>query len=84
MIGYARKFEGNKTMSFKFNDSDLLKKHNQIWKKVEKMLKINFNREPIYDDNDKYIRKIYGSNVNTNFQSKKMPKEKSAIASLYQ
>ena len=55
MSGYARKFEGNTAMSFKVNDSDLLKKHNQIWKKVEKVLKINFNSEPIYDDNDKYI-----------------------------
>ena len=32
-IGYVRKFEGNTTMSFKINDSKLLKKHNQIWKK---------------------------------------------------
>ena len=30
MIGYVRKFEGNKTMSFKINDSKLLKKYNQI------------------------------------------------------
>ena len=43
------------------------------------MLKINFNSEPIYGDNDKYIKtkiKIYGGSVNTNFQDKKMPKEK--------
>ena len=30
MIGYLGKFEGNTTMSFKINDSKLLKKHNQI------------------------------------------------------
>ena len=53
MIGYARKFEGNSTMSFKINDSKFLKKYNQIWKMVEKLLKINFNSEPIYDNNDK-------------------------------
>ena len=79
MIGYVRKFEGNTTMSFKINDSKLLKKYNQIWKKVEKLLKINFISEPIYGDNDKYIKtkiKIYGGSVNTNFQDKKMPKEK--------
>ena len=78
MIGYVRKFEGNTTMSFKINDSKLLKKYNQIWKKVEKLLKINFNSEPIYGDNDKYIKtklKIYSGSVNTNFQGKKMPKE---------
>ena len=28
MIGYVRKFEGNTTMSFKINDSKLLKKYN--------------------------------------------------------
>ena len=35
IIGYVRKSEGNTTMSFKMNDSRLLKKYNQIWKKVE-------------------------------------------------
>ena len=39
MIGYVRKFEGNTTMSFKINDSKLLKKYNQIWKRVKKLLK---------------------------------------------
>ena len=49
------------------------------------MLKINFNSEPIYGDNDKYIKtkiKIYGGSVNTNFQGKKMPKEKVPWTSL--
>ena len=85
MIGYVRKFEGNTTMSFKINDSKLLKKYNQIWKRVEKWLKINFDSEPIYDDNDKYIKtkiKIYGGSVKANFQGKKMPKEKVACKSL--
>ena len=35
MIGYVRKFEGNITMPFKINDSKLLKKYNQIWKKLK-------------------------------------------------
>ena len=30
MTGYVRKFEGNTMMSFKINDSKLLKKYNQI------------------------------------------------------
>ena len=34
MIGYVQKFEGNTTMSFKISDKQLLKKYNQIWKKV--------------------------------------------------
>ena len=54
-------------------------------KKVEKLLKINFNSEPIYGDNDKYIKtkiKIYGGSVNTNFQGKKTSKEKAPCKSL--
>ena len=39
--------------------------------KVEKFLKINFNSEPIYGDNDKYI-KIYASTI---CGSVNMPKE---------
>ena len=79
MTGYVRKFEGNTTMSFKISNKQLLKKYNQIWKRVEKLLKIKFDSEPVYGDNDEYIKaktKIYGGSVNTNFQSKKMPKEK--------
>ena len=56
MIGYVRKFEDNTKMSFKTNDSKLLKKYNQTWKRVEKLLKIKFNKEPVYGDNDKYTK----------------------------
>ena len=79
MTGYVRKFEGNTTMSFKIGDKQLLKKYNQIWKRVEKLLKIESDSDPAYGDNDKYIKtkiKIYASSMITNFQSKKMPKEK--------
>ena len=78
MTGYVRKFEGNTTMSFKINDNKLLKKYNQIWKKLEKLLRIEFDSKPVYGGNDKYIKtkiKIYGGSVNTNFQGKKMPQE---------
>ena len=51
--GYVRKFEGNTTMSFKISDRKLLAKYNQIWKRVEKLLKIKFDSEPVYGDNDK-------------------------------
>ena len=79
MTGYVGKFEGNTTMPFKISDKQLLKKYNQIWKRVEKLLKIEFESKPVYGDDDKYIKtkiKIYGASVNTNFQDKKMPKEK--------
>ena len=63
----------------------MLKKYNQIWKRVKKLLKIEFDSEPVYDDNDKYIKikmKINIGSVNTNFQGKKMPKEKAPCKSL--
>ena len=50
------------------------------------MLKITFNSEPIDGDNDEYIKtklKIYGGSVNSNFQGKKMPKQKVPCKSLW-
>ena len=34
----------------------LLKRYNQIWKRVEKLLKIKSDSEPVYGDNDKYFK----------------------------
>ena len=79
MTGYVRKFEVNTTMSLKTSDKILLKKCSQIWKKVKSLLNIKIDCEPVYGDNDKYIKtkiKIYAGSMITNFQSKKMPKEK--------
>ena len=56
MTSFARRFEGNTTMYFEISNKELLKKYNQIWKKVEKLLKIEFDSKPIYDDDDKYIK----------------------------
>ena len=53
--------------------------YNQIWKKVKNLLKIKFDSETIYGDNDKYIKtniKIFDGNMNTNIQDKGMSKEK--------
>ena len=55
MIDYVRKFEGNARMSFKINDKQLLEKFNQTCKRVEKLLKIEFDSKPVYGDNGKYI-----------------------------
>ena len=79
LIGYVRNFDGNKTMSVKISDRKSLKRCNQIWNRVEKLLKKKLDSEPVNGDNDKYIKtkiKIYGSSVNTNFQDKSVPKEK--------
>ena len=79
MTGYAKKFDENATMSFRANNKQLLKNYNKIWKKVEKLMKIDFESNCVYGDDDKYIKakiKIYSGNVITNFHHKKMHKEK--------
>ena len=78
MIGYVRHFYSYKTMSFKASDNKLLKKYTKIWESVSNLLNIKFDSEPVYGDNDKYIKtkiKSYGDKVNTKFQRNKIPKE---------
>ena len=41
----------------------LLKKYNQMWRRVEKLLKIEFNSEPVYGDNDKLIKNKINRNT---------------------
>ena len=78
MIGYARKFNENATMSFIVKNKQLLKKYTKIWETIEGLMKINFESKPVYGDHDKYIKtkiKIYAGSIITNFHNKKMPKE---------
>ena len=79
MTGYVKKFDENETMSFRVNNNQLLKNYNTIWEKVEKLMKTDFESEPVYGDDYKYIKtkiKVYADNIITNFHNKKMPKEK--------
>ena len=57
MIGYVKHFDSNKTMYFKFGDNKLLKKYNKIWEKISNLMNIEFDSDPVYGDNDKYIKK---------------------------
>ena len=78
MIGYVKCFDTNKTMSFKVTDNKLLKKYIKIWERVSSLMNIEFDSDPVYGDNDKYIKtkiKTYGEEINPNFQDKKLPKE---------
>ena len=78
MIGYVKCFNSNKAMSFKVIDNKLLKTYTKIWERVSSLMNIKFDGEPVYGDNDKFIKrkiKSYGDKVNTNFQGKKIPKE---------
>ena len=85
MTGYINIFDKNTiTMSLKVKDKKLFKNYNKIWKKIEKIMDIDFNTKPTYDDdNDKYIKtkiKSYKNNITTNLYnkkgSKKVPEEK--------
>ena len=85
MIGYVKKFDSNKTMSFKVGDNKLLKKYNKIWEKGSNLMNIELDSEPAYGDNGKYIKtktKIYENRVTTNFQGKKVPKESASYKCL--
>ena len=46
------------TMSSRVNNKQVLKNYNNIWEKVENLMKIDFKNKSVYGDNDKYI-KIY-------------------------
>ena len=70
-------------MSLKVKDKKLFKNYNRIWTEIEKLMGKDFNTQPTYDDNDKYIKtkiKTYEDNITTNFYnkkgSKKVPEEK--------
>ena len=81
MTGYVNKFNKNVTMSFRVNNNkQLLKNYNKIWKKIEKLMNIDFESKPVYKNDEKYIWKnikIYAnSGVITYFHNKKMPKKK--------
>ena len=83
MIGYVKCFESNKAMSFKVTDNKLLKKYSKIWERVSILLSIKFDSEPVYGDNEKYIKtkiKLYGDKINTNFQGKKCQKKMHQIS----
>ena len=85
VTGYFKNFDSNKTMPFKVDNNRLLKKCNRIWKIISNLLNIEFDSEPVYSDDQKYIKtkiKMYEDIPNTNFQSKKVPKENASYKCL--
>ena len=81
MTGYINEFNENKntiTISLRVNDEQRFEKYNKIWKKVEKLMRIDFESKPTYGYDDKYIKtkiKTYGDSIITNFHSKKCQKK---------
>ena len=82
MSGYTRKFNENATMSFTVKYKKLLKKYSKIWETIERLMKITFERKPVYGEDYKYIKtkiKMYAGSLITNFHNKKVSKEKAPI-----
>ena len=70
MTGYARKCDENARMSFIVKDKKFLKNYTKILEKIEKLMKINFESNPVYDDDDKYIKtkiKTHAGSIITKF-----------------
>ena len=79
MTGYINKFDKNNiAMSLLIKDIQLLKNDNKIWKKIEKLIKIDFDTKTTDGDYDKYIKtkiKTYKENVSRNFYNKNRSKK---------
>ena len=85
MIGYVKNLIVIRQCLSMFGDNTLLKKYNKIWGKISNLMNIEFDSEPVYSDNDKYIKtkiKMYEDRVNTNFRGKKVPKENTSYKCL--
>ena len=53
--------------------------------KISNLINIEFDSDPVYGDNDKYLKKkitMYEDRVNTNLQDKKVPKENASYKCL--
>ena len=60
MAGDINKFE--KKISLMVKDKQFLKKYNKIWKKIERLMSIDFESKTTFgddddDDDDKYIKR---------------------------
>ena len=78
MIGYVKCFDSNKTMSFKVSDDKLLKKYSKILEKISNLMNVEFDIEPVYGDNDKYIKtkiKLWRKTIQI-FKTKKIHQKK--------
>ena len=67
-------------MSPKVKDKQLLKNYNKIWKKIERLISIDFDSKTTYGDDDEYIKtkiKTHEDSIATNCYNKKRSKKTS-------
>ena len=74
MTSHINKFEKNKiAMSLTVKDEQLLENYNKIWRKIERLMSIDFESETTYSDDNKYIKtriKTYKDSIITMFYNK--------------
>ena len=83
MTGYINKFFENEiknkiTTSLMVKDKQLLKNYNKIWRKIERLMSIDFDSRLTYVDDNNYIKtkiKTYEDSITTNFYNKKGSKK---------
>ena len=46
----GKKIKENTTMSLKVKDKQFFKNYNKIWKKIERLMSIDFESKPFYAD----------------------------------
>ena len=83
MSACRKDFDETKYISFSIKNNELLKKYNEIWKKVQNSIKNEFDSEHVY--NEKYIKakiKSHNGKININVCNNKMPKEGSQLICL--
>ena len=51
------------------------KKYNEIWDKFTNTMKIEFYKDPVYDEKYLNTKRSYNAQINTNFHHKKILKE---------
>ena len=61
-------------------DQQLFQNRNEIWEKIESLMRKEFDSKPFYgNDDNKYIKikiKTIKDSITTNFDNKKVPEEK--------
>ena len=67
-------------MYVRVKDKQFLKKHNKIWKKIERLMSIDkLKYKPVYGHDNKYIKvktKTFADSITTNFHQKKYLKKR--------
>ena len=62
-------------MNLSVYDKKFLKKYNETWDKISSLLKIEFDRSQVHDDNIKTKIKIYNNRINAKLHGNKIPED---------